>query len=94
MMMDANIVVCRPRRSTKSVTESLRRPEKIEQKFVHSRLALGMLRPLDPRIGQCWGATPWQNHHSAESMPKASARGVEAESLPPGTCQLPLATMG
>jgi plasmid stability protein len=30
---------------------------------------------------------------SAESMPKASAMGVEAESLPPGTCHLPLATM-
>ena len=30
---------------------------------------------------------------SAESMPKASAKGVEAESLPPGTCHLPLATM-
>ena len=30
---------------------------------------------------------------SAESMPKASAMGVEAESLPPGKCHLPLATM-
>jgi len=30
---------------------------------------------------------------SAESMPKASAMGLEAESLPPGTCHLPLATM-
>ncbi len=30
---------------------------------------------------------------SAESMPKASAMGVEAESLPPDTCHLPLATM-
>ena len=30
---------------------------------------------------------------SAESMPKANAMGVEAESLPPGTCHLPLATM-
>jgi hypothetical protein len=39
------------------------------------------------------GSNPRQSHHSAESMPKASARGVEAESLPPGTCHLPLATM-
>jgi hypothetical protein len=28
-----------------------------------------------------------------ESMPKSSAWGVEVESLPPGKCHLPLATM-
>jgi len=47
------------------------------------------VKVLDQRIGQCWEATPWQNHHSAESMPKASAnclwpqcdksQGLEAE---------------
>jgi hypothetical protein len=31
------------------------------------------------------GSNPRQNHHSTESMPKASATGVESESLPPGT---------
>ena len=30
---------------------------------------------------------------SAESMPKASATGVEVERHPHGTCQLPLATV-
>jgi hypothetical protein len=39
------------------------------------------------------GSNPRQNHHSAESMPKASARGVGAESLPPGNCHLPLYAM-
>ena len=48
---------------------------------------------LDRSIGQCWEATHWQNHHRAESMPKARARGVEVECHPPGTCHLPLATM-
>jgi len=46
------------RRSRKSETESLWRPEKIERKFAHSRLPQGMLRVLDRRIGQCWEATP------------------------------------
>jgi hypothetical protein len=45
------------RRSTKSETKSLRKPEKIEQKFAHSRLPQGMLRALDRRIGKCWEAT-------------------------------------
>jgi hypothetical protein len=39
------------------------------------------------------GSNHRQNHHSTESMPKASATGVESESLPPGTCHLPLAAM-
>jgi hypothetical protein len=43
---------------------------------------------LDRRIGQMLGS-----NLSSESMPKESAKGVEAESLPPGTCHLPLATM-
>jgi len=46
------------RRSTKSETESLREPEKIEQKFANSRLPQGMRRVLDRRIGQCWESTP------------------------------------
>jgi hypothetical protein len=66
--------------------------EKSEEKFI-TVPEQGMLKVLDRRIGQCWEATPWQNHHRAESMPKASAMGVEAESLPPGKCHLPLATM-
>ncbi len=36
----------------------MRKPEKIEQKFAHSRLPQGMLSVLDRRIGQCWEATP------------------------------------
>jgi hypothetical protein len=38
------------------------------------------------------GSNPRRNRHRAKSMPKASTMGVEVESLPPGTCNLPLAT--
>ena len=34
-----------------------------------------------------------QHHPCAESMPKASAMGVDAERHPPCICHLPLATM-
>ena len=42
---------------------------------------------------RAWNRAIRRSNLSAESMPKASAMGVEAESLPPGTCHLPLATM-
>lgn len=57
-------------------------------------LALNRLRErqvLPWHIERSWEATPRWIHHWAESMPKASARGVEVESHPPSTCHLPLA---
>jgi hypothetical protein len=46
------------RRSTKCETESLKKPQKIEQKFVQSRLPQVIIRVLDQRIGKCWETTP------------------------------------
>ena len=46
------------RRSMKRETESLRKPEKLDQKFVYHKLRQGMLNVLNRRIGQCWGAPP------------------------------------
>lgn len=62
-------------------------------KICAQQVAQGMLKLFDGRIGQCWEATPWQNHHRAELMPKASAIGVEVEGHAPGTFDLPLATI-
>ncbi len=74
-------------------TERLRTPAKLDQKIVHKKRPQGMMSVLVRRIERSRDANPWQIHHRAEWMPKASARGVQVERHPPGTCHSPLATM-
>ena len=52
----------------KRETESVRKPEKLDQKFMHNNLLQGMLNVLDRRIRQCWEATPLQNHPDAQPL--------------------------
>ena len=72
---------------------TLEEPREARSKIRAQQGAARYANRIRPENRAMLGSNPLQNHHRAESMPKASARGVEVERHPPGACHLPLAKM-